>query len=127
MAGFYQAFVAVRVTEPDYDSLLAAVRAAVDNTVGLRRDDTTKWTLKKATAWTAQQISAAQTAVNTAAARTDELLAQAEIDRLGIRERAVALTLLDQINLLRTQPTTVMTTVTPTQAIAAIRTKAGTL
>lgn len=124
---FYQAFTAVRTTEPDYSSLLTAVRAAVDITVGLRRDDTTKWLLKKATAWTAPQIAAAQTALNTSAARTDELLAQAEVDTLGIRERAILLTLLDQINLLRTSPTTVMASVTPAQAIAAIRTKAGTL
>lgn len=126
MAAFYQAFTAARTTEPDYDSLLSTLRSA-DATIGLRRDDTTLWTLKKSTLWTAPQIAAAQNVLNTVAARTDESLAQAEVDKLGIRERAILLTLLDQLNLLRLQPITVMASVTPAQAIAAVRTKAGTL
>lgn len=124
---FYINLTTPRTTEPDYASLLTALRTAVDATVGLRRDDLAHWMIKKATFWTAPQIASAQSALDTAIDRTDELTAQSEVDRLGIREKAICLTLLDQINLLRTQPTTVMSTVTPAQAIAAIRTKAGTL
>lgn len=124
---FYLDLSSARTTVPDEPSLLVLLRANVDPAVVVGPLSQTRFRLKKSTLWTAPQIVAAQTALDTAAARTDELTAQFEVDKLGIRERAILLTLLDQINLLRTQPTTVMASVTPAQAIAAVRTKAGTL
>lgn len=124
---FYLDLSSARTTVPDEPSLLALLRANVDVAITIGPLSQTSFRAKKPTLWTAPQITAAQSAVDTVAARTDELTAQTEVDKLGIRERAILLTLLDQINLLRTQPTTVMSSVTPAQAIAAIRTKAGTL
>jgi hypothetical protein len=124
---FYIDLSSARTTVPDQPALLVALQSTVDPAIVIGPLSQTSFRVKKPTLWTAPQIASAQNALDTVAARTDESIAQFEVDKLGIRERAILLTLLDQINLLRTQPTTVMSSVTPAQAIAAVRTKAGTL
>jgi len=145
----YHTFTANRSTEPDPASLLAQLRA-LDATAGVQHEsDTNSYTLKKATAWTGPQITAAQNVLDTAPAATPELTAQAAIDVLGIVEKASLLTLFDENNNLREWITSFKAAVTAStslanlqtrvaalpdmpdrtvvQAIAAMRTKAGTL
>jgi hypothetical protein len=124
----YQTFTTTRMTDPDPASLVAQLRALGDATVGVQHTiGTAAYVLKKATAWTAPQITAAQNVLDTAPATNDELTAQAFIDTLPLWAQGLALALVDELNRLRTQPTTVFATITNAQAIAAIRAKAGTL
>lgn len=67
----------------------------------------------------------AQNALDTTPNITPQRQAQNEIDNWPIALKALALTLLDQINMLRTRAG--LPTVSSTQALAAIRDKAGTL
>jgi len=127
MAGFYESFTSTRTTEPDFGSLVAQLRA-LDATAGVIHDAGTQiYRIKKNSAWTNPQRTAAQNAIDAAPAVTSQLVAQSEIDGMSIFQKAILLTLLDEINRLRTQPTTTFTTISPATAIAAVRTKAGTL
>jgi hypothetical protein len=66
MAGFYQTFTAARTTEPDATTLFAQLRA-LDATAGVQHQPGTQtYVIKKNTAWTAPQITAAQNAIDTA-------------------------------------------------------------
>jgi len=67
MAGFYQTFTAVRTTEPDAASLAAQLRA-LDATAGVQHTTGPTYIIKKNSAWTAPQITAAQNAIETAPA-----------------------------------------------------------
>jgi len=123
----YQTFTSARATEPDPTSLLALLRA-LDPTAGVAHDsglDT--YRLKKATAWTAPQIAAAQTVLDTAPASSPQLSAQAAVDGWPLELKALALALIDQLNVLRAALPVPLPPITPAQAIAAIRAKAGTL
>lgn len=121
----YQLFTSARLTEPDSATLLANLRA-LDASAGIQHDlGSPRWIVKKDTAWLAAQITAAQNAIDTAPAASARLTAQFDIDHWPIETRALLLTLLDQINVLRTAAG--MTTVTPLQAINAVKNKAATL
>lgn len=67
MAGFYQTFTSARATEPDPAALVAALRA-LDATAGVQHQPGPTYVVKKNTAWTAPQITAAQNAIDTAPA-----------------------------------------------------------
>ena len=123
----YHIFTTNRATVPNPLALLAAVRAAVDVTVGIRREIDGTYRAKKNTLWTAPQIAAAQTALDTCAADTPQLQAQQMIDDMPLATKALLLAIIDELNRLRTQPTTTFAAFTPAQAIAAVRAKAGTL
>lgn len=127
MAAFYQTVMTSRTTAPDPAQLLTQLRAT-DATIGV------SWPpnggpikLKKSTAWTAAQITAAQNIVDTAPALTPQSAAQDAVDRYPIEIRALVLTLIDQLNVLRTHAAIGLPAVTPAQALAAIRNKAATL
>jgi len=145
----YQTFTSPRLTEPDPGSLLAQLRA-LDATAGMQHTvGTAIYRLKKATAWTGPQIAAAQNVIDTAPASSPQLTAQTAIDAMPIFEKAIILTLIDELNLLRdwivafkvqtaaaTSLANLQTRVaalpdmpdrTVPQAIAAVRTKAGAL
>lgn len=122
----YQTFTSARATEPDPTSLLASVRA-LDATAGVQHTPGPTYVIKKATAWTGPQITAAQNAIDTAPAASAQLAAQAEIDNWPISLRAEALAIIDQLNIIRAALPVPLGPITPAQAIAAIRTKAGTL
>lgn len=126
MAGFYQSFTSSRQTEPDVAGLFASIRA-LDPTAGLQHTIGPTYILKKTTAWTAPQISAAQNAIDTAPASSVQLTAQAEIDAWPISVKALVLALIDQLNTIRANLPTPLPAVTPAQALAAVRTKAGQL
>jgi hypothetical protein len=119
-------FTANRVTTADPASLLASLRV-LDATAGVFQLSATTYRLKKATAWTAPQIAAAQNVLDTAPATSPQLTAQAEIDRLGILEKAILLALIDQLNLIRSKLVPPLGAITPAAAIQAARDKAGTL
>jgi hypothetical protein len=122
----YQTFTAARLTEPDRDSLLAALRG-LDATVGVQHDAGPTYVLKKATAWTAPQITAAQAAIESAPAATAALTAQSQIDHWDLALKALVLALIDQLNVIRAALPTPLPPITPAQALTAVRTKAGTL
>jgi hypothetical protein len=131
MAAFYQSFT-TRATEPDLPSLLALLRS-VDPSIGIQHDPGAAYVLKKSTAWLGTQITAAQSAIDTAPATTPQLIAQTYLDAIPLELKAIVLTLIDQLNLVRaTIPggapgAPPLAALTPAQALAAIRTKAGTL
>lgn len=125
----YQAFTSTRTTRPDALGLLAALRTAVAPEVGITTVDDSQqhYTLKKSTPWLAADITAAQSTLDTFAAATPELLAQHDVDALPIATKAIVLALIDQLNVIRAALPAPLGAITPAQALAAVRTKAGTL
>lgn len=122
----YQSFTSARLTEPDPASLLSALRA-LDGTAGVQHPLGASYVVKKATAWTAPQIAAAQTAIDSAPAATAQLDAQATIDGWPIVARALVGVIKDQFNVLRAGPALPLAAITDPQVIAAVRAKAATL
>lgn len=123
----YHPFTAARTAEPDPATLLAQLRA-LDATAGVQHDvGTSAFNLKKATAWTGPQITAAQNVLDTAPAASPQLTAQAEIDGWPIAQRALLLALIDQLNVIRSKLTPALPAITPAQALQAARDKAATL
>jgi hypothetical protein len=127
MASFFIDLSSPRQTVVDQPSMLVLLRAQIDSLVRLGPLSQTTFRLSKPTLWTGPQTSTAQSIFDTAPARSAQLTAQEEIDTLPIREQAIILTLLDELNRLRTQPTTTFVAITPAMAIAAVRTKTGQL
>jgi hypothetical protein len=78
-------------------------------------------------AFTNVDTAAVQAAVAAAPADSDVLNAKETIDELPVWMRAFFLTLVDQINVLRTQPSTTFVAVTPAQAWSAVKAKIDTL
>ena len=87
----YQTITTTRLTRPDPSSLLAALRATVDPSAGIYAISESTYQIKTPAALTLSQMLAAQTAIDTAPAASPALTAQAEIDRLSIREKAILL------------------------------------
>ena len=123
----YTTITSARSTIPDWPSLVAAVRGAVDATAGVVQRTPTTYLVKTAAALTGPQLTAVQAAIDTTPATSPQLTAQAEIDRLGIREKAILLALIDQLNVIRSKLAPPLGAITPAQAIQAARDKAATL
>ncbi len=146
MAGFYHDFMTTN--RPDPAILLTNLRA-LDASAGYAALDESLYRVKKATDWTAPQIAAAQTVLDTTTPATPQTRAQTVIDNMDIPTKAILLTLLDELNNLRdwitafkaataaaTSLANLQTRVaalpntpdrTVPQAIQAVREKAGTL
>ena len=108
--------------------MLSQLRAAIDPTVFVEyAPGMMTFAISKDTAWTPQQITAARSILDAAPDTTPGRTAQTGIDGWSIEMRALVLTLIDQINVLRQALPTPLPAITPAQALAAIRTKAGTL
>lgn len=123
----YQTFIVARLTEPDFTSLLTQLRG-LDNTAGIQHDKGSQtYIIKKATVWTVQQIAAVQNVLENAPVNSPELMAQSIIDAMPIETKALLLALIDQLNTIRANLPTPLVAITPAQAIAAVRAKAGTL
>lgn len=121
---FYQEFNVIR-PEPDIDSLLNTLRGS-DPTAGIQHILlTSKYIIKKEAAWTALQITNTNNAIINAPNASPQLSAQSEVDHYSIMMKALVLTLIDEINILRGQLG--LAPRTPAQAIQAIRNKAATL
>jgi hypothetical protein len=125
MAAAYHDFTVVRPNEPDYATLQAQLRSN-DATIGIQHTrGTTLYTLKKNTLWTQPQINAAQSTIQNCPAESPQLTSQAIIDQFDITQRASLLTLLDEINILRTNAG--LAARTPQQLLQGIKDKANTL
>jgi hypothetical protein len=113
-----------------------AVKAAGVPILGVSIGDPgnrTTWRVDFDPSATAAHKATAATVVSTVAvdsaalAAQDEKDAQAQVDLMRIDLKAVVLTLLDEINLLRAAVVPALPQRSATQALAAIRAKAGTL
>lgn len=129
MAAFYEDFLSPRLTEPDPATLLAQLRA-LDATAGVQHTLSTPtapatYRIKKATAWTAPQIAAAQTVIDTAPASTPQRTAQSTIDQWPLDLKAAFLLVMEQVNVLRAFHS--LPAFTAQQFVDAIKAKAGTL
>ena len=122
----YQNFTVARTTIPDPIALMAQLRA-FDSTIGTNPPYKGKVSVKKNSNWTAPQITTVQNILETAPELTPQRAAQNEIDSWPIATRALVLAMVDQINVLRAGMNPALPPITPAQAFAAIRTKAGTL
>lgn len=124
---FYQSFTSTRTTEPDWATLTGNARA-LDSTVGIQHQPGTQtYVVKKATVWTTGQITTAQNVIDTCPSSSPQLSAQSDIDDWPIDLQALVLALIDQLNVIRAALPTPLSAITPAQALAAIRAKAGTL
>lgn len=126
MAGFYQHFTSTRTTIPDPTQLQAQLRA-LDPTAGVSQTSPGNFDVKKNTVWTQPQITAAQNVIDTSPPVTQQSIAQAEIDAWPIAQKALALALIDQLNVIRSKLAPPLGAITPAQALQAVRDKAGTL
>lgn len=125
MAAFYEPFNVVRAVEPDFNALQIALRL-VEPTIGIIHNaGTNVYNLKKNTSWTAGEITNARNAIINAPNVTAQSVAQARIDNFPIIDKAIILTIIDEINILRVAAGLPARTVN--QAITAIRNKAATL
>lgn len=123
----YQTFTSARVTEPDYGTLLATLRAQ-DPTAGIQHNVGERvWTIKKSNPWTLGQITFVQNAIDTSPETTPQRQAQNEIDNWPISMKALVLALIDQLNVIRAALPVPKPPMTPEQALSAVRAKAATL
>jgi hypothetical protein len=126
----YHVFVSPRTTLPDLPALLVGIRSAVnDATVGGGPDPGTvnTYRLKRGGTWSDPDIAATQTLIDNAPPVTPEILAQRTVDAYPIEVKALVLALIDQLNVIRAALPSPLQPITPAQALAAIRAKAGTL
>jgi len=112
--------------DPDQSALAAAIRPTLGDPFYLEVSAGTV-TIRKPSVWTAPQITAVQAAVTACPAQTDQTDAQNAVDSLRIVDKAIVLVLIDELNIVRAALPTPLGARTPAQALAAIRTKAGTL
>ena len=119
-------FTANRATQPHWPSVMQTLQAT-DATARLDpvSGDGFTATIGKSTDWTPAQITQAQSVIDSAPADTANLRAQFEVDAMSIFLKALFLVLVDQINVLRTRAG--LATVTPAQALQAVKDKAATL
>jgi hypothetical protein len=82
-------------------------------------------TIQKPTAWSGGDITTVQAAVTACPAASPQTDAQNAIDSLSIFEKAIILTIIDQLNILRAFHA--LGAITPAAAVTAVRAKAGTL
>lgn len=129
MALFLQVFPRAGVA-PDRTALANAIRSSIGDPFYLEVgvvNGAVRIEVQKPTAWTGPQITAVQAAVDAAANATPQSDAQNFIDNMPIFEKALCLALIDQLNVIRAALTSPLPPITPAQAIAAVRAKAGTL
>src|SRR5580765_3566667 len=123
MASYYD-LISSRTTLPDSFQLTAALRL-IEPTAGYSQTDLTHFRVKTNTPLSPANITAAQNAIDTAPTKTPQNSAQAWVDNMPLEEKAILLSILDQLNVLRTKAG--LATISVNQAIQAVRDKAGTL
>lgn len=122
----YHTFTSTRPSPPDMVALLASLRG-LDPSAGVDSLDGVRYVVKKATAWTGPQITAAQNAIDTAPDLTPQRAAQNIIDTWDIATKALVLALIDQLNTIRGKLSPPLGNITAAAALQAVRDKAGTL
>lgn len=83
--------------------------------------------IEKPTPWQPAESTSVQASVTAAPLLTPAIAQQRDVDGMPIVWKALALALLDQINIIRAALPVPLPAITPAQALAAIRAKAGTL
>lgn len=130
MALFKQVFTRAGAA-PDLGALANAIRPTIGDPFYVRAELATGGVVtvvvEKPTAWSGGNITTVQATVTAAAAQTAQTDAQNAIDALGILDKAILLTIIDQLNVIRAALTAPLPDITVPQAIAAVRAKAGTL
>jgi hypothetical protein len=126
MVLFYTTITSVRAT-PDLATLSAQIRALDATAIVYEPLTPPTYVIRKDTIWTAPQIAAVQTIIDTAPDATSRLTAQNVVDTWPIETRALVLALIDQLNVIRAALPVPLSPITPAQALNAIRIKAGTL
>jgi hypothetical protein len=121
---FSNTFTVGLLTEADNVALLASLVALDVSATMQHVPGSPDYVVTKGTTWTQPQIDAVQNIILSAVLR---LSAQAEIDQWPIALKAMALALIDQLNTIRVALPVPLGAITPAQALAAIRSKAGTL
>jgi len=111
---------------PDLAALATAIRPTVGDPFYVTAA-TGAVVVDKPSAWTAPQITAVQSAVTAAADATPQTDAQNYLDSMTIADKAIILAIIDQLNVIRAALPSPLGAITPAQAVAAVRTKAGTL
>jgi len=127
MALFQQTFARAGAA-PDLTALANTIRPTVGDPFYVNAQQSSgvvSVTIEKLTAWTAPQIATVQAAVTAAAAATAQTDAQNEADAMSIFQKAILLTINDELNALRTAAA--LPTKTPAQMAALVRAKAATL
>jgi hypothetical protein len=109
---------------PDLGALANAIRPTVGDPFYLSVQASTV-VVEKPSVWTGPQTTAVQSAVTAAADATPQNDAQNRLDAMDIFDKAILLTINDELNLLRTATAT--PTKTPAQMAALVRAKAATL
>jgi hypothetical protein len=121
----YTVFSTSRTSAPDPAALLVALRA-VEASAGYAQINGA-YRVKTTTVLTPSQRAAMQAAIDTVPEFTPQRFAQNQIDEWPLAMKALVLTLIDQLNMLRTRVSPPLTAITPAQALTAIRDKAATL
>lgn len=118
-----------RATEPHLPSLVAtltpllAVASAGSFTVRYQGGNV----VIEQASFTGVNMTSVTNAVVAAPVTSPQLDAQDAIDNMPILQKAIVLALIDQLNVIRAALPSPLGAITPAQAVAAIRTKAGTL
>lgn len=129
MALFKQTFTRVGGA-PDVAALATAIRGTVPDpfyiTPQLSTAGVVTVFVDKPAVWTGPQITAVQSAVTAAADATDLTDARNQLDNAPKWFRAAMLLLLDEINIVRTDPTTVLPARTEAQLWTAMKNRVAT-
>lgn len=121
-------FQTTRPTMADPVTLIANVRAAVsDATADIFANDPSHYIATKATAWSASDVATCQSLIDTCQSATPQSLVKAFLDNQPLVDRAIDLTILDQVNLIRSKLPTPLIAITPAQWINAVKAKVDTL
>jgi hypothetical protein len=123
----YHRLATSRLVVPDLAGLILSLRATISSDVGIAPITWQTYSVKKADPWTAAEVAAAQTLIDNAPEQTSQLTAQHDIDAWPIELKALALALIDALNVIRAALPSPLPAITPQQAISAVRAKAGTL
>lgn len=125
---FHQGFASPRATPADPATLLVNVRAALnDPTVGISALDANHYDADKDSPWLSADIVACQSAIDACPAQTPQSLVKAYLDAQPLVERARDLTILDQVNLIRSKLPTPLVAITVAQWINAVKNKVDAL
>lgn len=121
----YTIITTSRTTAPDMVGLVASLRSAIAPELGCAFLEAQTVRLKKNAVWTEAEKTTAQSLIDSAPAATPQSDAQRTIDDLPLWAKALALTILDEINLLRQQHA--LPPRTAAQLVTAMKNKAAAL
>ena len=122
----YHTFTANRATAPHWPSVLSTLRTQ-DASVGMASDDPFVATFKKSTEWTPTQIAQTQNVIDTAPANTPQVRAQDVVDKMPIFEKALLLSIIDELNRRRAWDAGLAAAVAAATSLADLKTRVALL